>query len=72
MMSHGIITPMSSNLSRVILTDDLAEQLLSYRQSQNITPPEASVVRQALAEFLERQGYPVHDVHPQRGGDRRE
>lgn len=62
---------MSRNLSRVTLTDNMAEQLDAYISASTIPPTEAAVVRQALAEFLERQGFPVTDVHPQRGGDRR-
>ena len=62
---------MSRNLSRITLTDNMVEQLDAYMSASTVPPTEAAVVRQALAEFLERQGYPVEDVHPQRGGDRR-
>ena len=61
---------MSSNLSRIVLTDEMAQQLRAYQDSQSVPPPEAAVVRQALAEFLQKNGFPVAEVHPQRGGSR--
>lgn len=45
-------------------------QLEAYKSSVDDVPKEASIVRQALAEFLERQGFPVNNVHPPHGGIR--
>ncbi|MCP4419734.1 MAG: hypothetical protein GY805_24245 [Chloroflexi bacterium] len=61
---------MSKHLSRVVITDEMADQLQAYTESSIISPAEAAVIRQALAEFLERNGYPVENIHPPRGGDR--
>lgn len=62
---------MSRNLSRVTLTKEMADQLSNYMAANSIPPTEAAVVRQALAEFLAKHGFPVTEIHPQRGGNRR-
>lgn len=59
-------------LPRAILTDEMNRQFNAYLKAQGIPPAKAAVIRQALAEFLERQGFPVTDVHPPHGGDRSE
>lgn len=60
---------MSKNLSRVKITDQMESQIHAYIEAQDIPPAQADVVRLALAEFLERNGFPVEVIHPQRGGD---
>ncbi|MCB8988833.1 MAG: hypothetical protein H6661_13920 [Ardenticatenaceae bacterium] len=62
---------MTTYLPRIALTDELYDKMQSFIGSQAIPPTDAAVVRLALAEFLERQGITVEEVHPQRGGDRR-
>lgn len=56
----------------LIMPDELFKQLDNFVKAQDVPPATAVVIREALVKFLEERGYPVSDVHPKRGGDRRE
>jgi len=61
---------MSKDLHRVKVTDEMDKQLSAYLQSLDIPPTKADIVRLAIAEYLERHGFPVEEIHPQIGGNR--